>query len=77
MSEVAHPNYSGVAAIFSEFDKPNFVMKFPGNQRGIDMKSQTAIEMLATSLDLFMFAYNKISDEMPGYLVELEPIAQT
>lgn len=33
-----------------------------------------AISLLIASLDLFTYAYNAISDEMPTYLSELEPL---
>ncbi len=73
-SEVAHPNYSGVVGLFAEIDRPSFVMNFARGWSRNEVKPQSAIEILATCLDLFILVYNEIADQMQGYLAELEPL---
>jgi hypothetical protein len=73
LSEFAHPNWHGVSLLYSEIDPPNFMTYFGKNLRGGNNKELTA-RLLVGSLGLFEHAYNSISDQMPGYLDELQKI---
>jgi hypothetical protein len=72
LSEIAHPNWSGVAGMYSKAN-PEIITTYFG--RGLHAPERTrnmiANAMLA-SLSVFEFSYNRISDVMPAFLAELE-----
>jgi hypothetical protein len=70
LSEFAHPNWSGVAGLFSSTDYQNYSTDFGRGLRTSGQKENASI-LLATSLDLFEYAYNSISDTLPEFLEEL------
>ena len=74
LSEFAHPNWSGVAGLFSEIDKENYITRFGKGWSKNEGTKEMATNLLIASLDLFTYAYNAISDNMPTYLSELEPL---
>ena len=74
LSEYAHPNWSGVAGLFSQIDRIAFTTRFGRNLREANPGRKTAALILIASLGLFEHAYNEISDLMPVWLAELEPL---
>jgi hypothetical protein len=70
LSEFAHPNWSGIAGLFSSTDYENNTTHF-GRGLGKSGSKENASILLATSLDLFEYAYNSISDTLPEFLEEL------
>lgn len=67
LSEVAHPNWSGSAAIFSRIDRETLVTHFGKNLRNIDYVRTLNLRCMIGSLELFDYAYNRISDLMPQF----------
>ena len=75
LSEFAHPNWSGVAGLFSATDKNKYTTHFGRRLRGNHQGTkEMASILLAGSLDLFEHAYNSISETLPKFLAELEPL---
>jgi len=74
LSEFAHPNWSGVAGLFSSSDRANYTTSFGRALRGHESKKEMASALLAGSLELFEYAYNAISDALPKFIAELEPL---
>jgi hypothetical protein len=61
LSEIAHPNWSGVFGMYSKTDETQFITYFGRGLRGTeDTKGMIASAMLG-SLGLFEYAYNRIS----------------
>jgi hypothetical protein len=74
LSEFAHPNWSGVAGLFSDIDHAAFVTRFGRSWPKREHAKQLAANLLVASLDIFCDSYNRISEEMPHYLAELTPL---
>jgi len=74
LSEIAHSNWAGVAALYSKDDRPNYITHFGRGMRGVDSSRGMIINALLGSLGAFEYAYNQISEEMPASLAELESI---
>ena len=74
LSEIVHPNWSGVVGLYSKTDKPNFITYFGCGLRGVDSSRNKIASAMLGSLGAFEYAYNKISDLMPAFLGELESI---
>lgn len=74
LSEIAHPNWWGVAGLYSKNDKANFITYFGRGLRGADSSRSMITSAMLGSLDAFQYAYNRISDLMPAFLAELESI---
>jgi hypothetical protein len=74
LSEIAHPNWSGVVGMYSKIDQEQFVTYFG---RGLDAPERTRdkiANVMLGSLGAFEFSYNRISDLLPAFLAELESI---
>jgi hypothetical protein len=75
LSEFAHPNWSGVFGLFSVTDGETYITQFG---RGLRRTPSAAKEIAATALraylELFEHAYNSISDILPEFIAELEPL---
>jgi hypothetical protein len=75
LSEFAHPNWSGVFGLFSVIDSETYTTKFG---RGLRKTPSDAKEIAATALrgylELFEQVYNSISNSLPKFIEELEPI---
>lgn len=74
MSEFAHPNWSGVMGLFSSTDFEGYITRFgrfPNSAVGIHGATST---ILLASLETFDHAYNSISDLMPKFISELDPL---
>jgi len=74
LSEFAHPNWSGVAGLFSEVNHHTDVTTFGKNLKRTERARQVAVTLLTASLEIFCHSYNKISDEMPKYISRLTPL---
>jgi hypothetical protein len=75
LSEFAHPNWSGVFGLFSVTDRETYTTQFGrGLRRTPSAAKETAASALAAYLELFDHAYNSISDTLPGFIAELEPL---
>ena len=75
MSEIAHPNWSGVAGLFSRDDTKTFVTyfgRFPNKTQPI---TTHAILTLSASIALFESDYNNLGDLLPPWLAELQPLS--
>lgn len=72
LSEFAHPNFSGVAGLYSIIDRENRTTRFgkrPTAQRTVDT---LVAPVLRSSLFIFENTYNQISDFMPEWMAELK-----
>jgi hypothetical protein len=74
LSEFAHPNWSGVSGLFSSPDHAKYTTQFGRGLRTPNNRKEMASNLLVASLDLFESAYNSISDTLPEFLAELEPL---
>ena len=74
LSEFVHPNWSGVAGLYSKIDKENFVTHFGRGLRDTGGSRDMIANALLGSLGTFEYAYNRISDLMPAFIAELESI---
>lgn len=74
LSEFAHPNWNGVAGLFSKIDQEALTTHFGRGLRNLKGNKAMAANLLNASLLLFGEAYNAISDAMPGYLAELSKL---
>jgi hypothetical protein len=74
LSEIAHPNWAGVAGLYSKNDKSNFITHFGRGLRGVDSSRGMITNAILGSLGAFEYAYNRITDLMPAFLAELESI---
>ena len=74
LSEFSHPNWSGVSGLFSLIDKQQYITYFGRNLRNRTHPKEMACNLLVASLELFRYAYNSISEKLPAYLAELEPL---
>lgn len=74
LSEYAHPNYSGVAGLYSIIDRENLTTYFgkrPSTQHTLDT---LVAPTLRASLFIFENTYNQITDLMPAWISELARI---
>jgi hypothetical protein len=74
LSEIAHPNWSGVVGLYSETDREKYITHFGRGLRDADGRANMIANALLGSLSAFEYAYNKISDAMPVFLSELESL---
>jgi hypothetical protein len=73
LSEFSHPNWRGVMGLYSRTDKEKFITYFGHGFGGSLAKHQIAAALCA-ALGVFEYAYNAISDAMPQWISELEPL---
>lgn len=73
LSEFAHPNWRGVLGLYSKTDKEKFITYFGRDLGGSLAKCQITTALCA-ALGVFEYAYNVISDAMPQWISELEPL---
>lgn len=73
LSEIAHPNWRGVLGLYSKTDTEKFVTYFGRGLEGSLAKRQIPTALCA-ALGVFEYAYNAISNEMPQWISELEPL---
>jgi hypothetical protein len=69
MSEYAHPNWSGVALVYSHNDHENLLTNFGSGTRANASRHVTlGLECLLGSLMMLEFSYNRITDDMPDFV---------
>jgi hypothetical protein len=74
LSEIAHPNWSGVSGLFAWTDKAEFTTYFGHpKERRISALNHCVLAFSA-SLSLFELDYNNLAELMPGWLSELEQL---
>jgi hypothetical protein len=73
LSEYAHPNWRGVMGLYSKTDKEKFITYFGHGLGGPLARSQITTALCA-ALGVFEYAYNAISETMPQWISELEPL---
>lgn len=74
LSEIVHPNWSGVVGLYSKADQKNFITYFGRGLHAADRTREQISNAMLGSLGAFEYAYNRISDLMPPFLAELESI---
>jgi hypothetical protein len=67
LSEVAHPNWAGSAAIFSNRDSKTLITHFGKNLRDTSYVRRLNLRCMLGSLEIFSYAYNLITDLMPDF----------
>jgi hypothetical protein len=73
LSEFAHPNWRGVLGLFSKTDREKFITYFGRGLWGSLARDQIT-NALCAALGVFKYAYNAITDKMPQWISELEPL---
>jgi len=74
LSEFAHPNWSGVLGLFGQHNDQLTFMQFGRGATERSTAKEIACDLLASSLGVFEYAYKVISDQLPKFLPELEPL---
>ena len=72
LSEIVHPNWSGVVGLYSKTDYEKFITYYGRGLRGVTETQKKILSSLLGSLGAFEYAYNRISDTMVVYISELE-----
>ncbi|HEX5323775.1 MAG TPA: hypothetical protein VFW40_08315 [Capsulimonadaceae bacterium] len=73
LSEFAHPNWRGVMGLYSKTDREKFITYFGHNLGGAPAKCQITTALCA-ALGIFEYAYKAITEAMPRWISELEPL---
>lgn len=73
LSEIAHPNWRGSIGLYSRHDRNTLITHFGRGLRSDPVKGQVT-SALAGSLAIFKYSYNRISETMPTFISELEPL---
>jgi hypothetical protein len=69
LSEIAHPNWTGVNHLYSEIDRENFETTYGRGLRQLEHRALTTAANLNASLGVFTVAFDRISDVMPIWLL--------
>jgi hypothetical protein len=72
LSEIAHPNWSGVVGMYSKIDQERITTHFGRGLHPAERTRNMIANAMLGSLGVFEFSYNRISDLMPTFLAELE-----
>ncbi|WP_441229791.1 hypothetical protein AB7828_07185 [Tardiphaga sp. 215_C5_N2_1] len=67
LSEISHPNWAGSAAIYSKRTDDNFTTHFGKDVRDHSSTKVLALASLINSLEVFTYAYNRITDHIPAF----------
>jgi hypothetical protein len=67
LSEIAHPNWAGSAAIFSKRDPETLITHFGRGLRETGYVRRLNLRCMMGSLEIFSYAYNRITDLMPDF----------
>jgi hypothetical protein len=73
LREISHPKWRGVMGLYSKTDEEKFITYFGHGFGGSFAKPQITTALCA-ALGTFEYAYNAISDAMPQWISELEPL---
>lgn len=74
LSDIVHPNWRGVAGLYSANDTTSLITNFGRGLRGVDSTRGSITSALLGSLGAFEHSYNRIGDVLPDFLAELESI---
>jgi len=74
LSEVSHPNWAGAHGMYSTTDREKFVTRFGKKSEVVEAEVASSASILCATLKVTEYAYNKISEDLPVYLGELEKI---
>jgi hypothetical protein len=74
LSEYAHPNWKGVMMLYSQTDREKYITYFGRDLVNKDGHIASISAAIMGSVGLFEHLYNKIADEMPGYVETLEKL---
>lgn len=74
LSEIVHPNWSGVIGMYCSMDKKEFSASFARDTKGYHASATAASMALAVSLSLSKYAYNSISDMMKDWTDDLDKL---
>jgi hypothetical protein len=72
LSEIAHPNWSGSAAIFSHRDDKTLITHFGRGLRDTKNSERLVLNCLIGAVELFGHAFNKIDDIKRDYVAVCE-----
>jgi hypothetical protein len=72
LSEFAHPNWSGTSRLFSKIDHENILTSFGKNARCTDGPIVFGLCSLNDALEIFVHAYNAVSDALPNLVSKCE-----
>ena len=75
LSEVAHPNWSGVGGLFSFIDNENYTTEFGRFANRITAPRLNALRALYAALGVVRIAYNGLADLLPSWIAEYEPLS--
>ena len=76
LSEVAHPNYGGVHALFAKINPKKFCTTFGPTDRGEPM-GQIAGAALASGAELYNLYYDRVGDALEAWIPTLPKIKDT
>ena len=68
MSECAHPNYAGTAGAYADTDYENLITYFRRPNRSTENHKWLGLNCLNGALGLLEFAYNQLSEKLPGFI---------
>jgi hypothetical protein len=72
LSEIAHPNWRGVLGMHAKPDNAKLTASFGRGLRSTEGTKAQIVNAMLGALALFELSYNRIAEEMPKYLSELE-----
>jgi hypothetical protein len=72
LSEISHPNWAGSAAIYSKRTDDNFTTYFGRDVKDNSSTRTLALGSLITGLEIFAYAYNRITDHVPAFVAACE-----
>ncbi|WP_038967937.1 hypothetical protein [Bradyrhizobium diazoefficiens] len=72
LSEISHPNWAGSAAIYSKRSDDNLTTYFGRDVKENGSTRRLAIGALVHGLEIFGYAYNRITDRIPAFVEACE-----
>lgn len=68
LSEIAHPNWSGTAGLYSKIDQENFRVDYGSNPRERVAPKHIGVINLSVALGLFEHTYNDFEKDYPAFV---------
>lgn len=68
LSEISHPNWAGSAAIYAKRTDDNFTTYFGREIKDHKVARNLALNSIIGGLEIFGFAYSKITDHIPEFV---------
>lgn len=72
LSEISHPNWAGSAAMYSKRTDDNFTTHFGREVKDNSSTRTLALGSLIIGLEIFAYAYNRITDCVPAFVEACE-----